>query len=31
MYLFPPLNAPAADLDAMVAILADSIDSVLGR
>jgi adenosylmethionine-8-amino-7-oxononanoate aminotransferase len=31
MYLFPPLNAPAADLDAMVAILADSIDAVLGR
>lgn len=31
MYLFPPLNAPAADLDAMAAILADSIDAVLGR
>jgi adenosylmethionine-8-amino-7-oxononanoate aminotransferase len=31
MYLFPPLNAPGADLDAMVGILADSIDAVLGR
>jgi adenosylmethionine-8-amino-7-oxononanoate aminotransferase len=30
MYLFPPLNASFADLDAMVAILADSIDAVLG-
>lgn len=30
MYLFPPLNAPRPDLEAMVNILADSIDAVLG-
>jgi len=30
MYLFPPLNSSFADLDAMVAILADSIDAVMG-
>lgn len=30
MYLFPPLNSSFADLDAMVAILADSIDAVVG-
>lgn len=29
LYLFPPLNTPAADLDQMVAILAASVDAVL--
>jgi adenosylmethionine-8-amino-7-oxononanoate aminotransferase len=29
LYLFPPLNTPAGDLDRMVAILADSVDAVL--
>jgi adenosylmethionine-8-amino-7-oxononanoate aminotransferase len=29
MYLFPPLNTPAADLVAMVNILADSVQAVL--
>jgi adenosylmethionine---8-amino-7-oxononanoate aminotransferase len=30
LYLFPPLNSSAEDLDAMVAILADSVAAVLG-
>jgi len=30
MYLFPPLTSAAADLDQMIAILADSVDEVLG-
>jgi adenosylmethionine-8-amino-7-oxononanoate aminotransferase len=30
MYLFPPLNTDAADLRAMVALLAESADAVLG-
>ncbi len=30
LYLFPPLNTPAQDLDAMVGILADSVTAVLG-
>jgi adenosylmethionine-8-amino-7-oxononanoate aminotransferase len=30
MYLFPPLIATEAELDEMVAILADSVDAVLG-
>jgi adenosylmethionine-8-amino-7-oxononanoate aminotransferase len=29
MYLFPPLNTAPADLDQMIAILADSVDEVL--
>jgi adenosylmethionine-8-amino-7-oxononanoate aminotransferase len=29
LYLFPPLNCPAQDLDAMVAILADSVRAVV--
>ena len=29
MYLFPPLNTSPADLDRMIAILADSVDEVL--
>ncbi|HEY4186508.1 MAG TPA: aminotransferase class III-fold pyridoxal phosphate-dependent enzyme [Polyangia bacterium] len=31
LYLCPPLNTPAEDLDRMVAILAASVDAVLGR
>jgi adenosylmethionine-8-amino-7-oxononanoate aminotransferase len=30
MYLFPPLNTAADDLRAMVAVLAESVDAVLG-
>jgi hypothetical protein len=30
MYLFPPLTATAAEIDEMTAILADSLDAVLG-
>jgi adenosylmethionine-8-amino-7-oxononanoate aminotransferase len=30
MYLFPPLNTTAADLQAMVAVLAESLDVVFG-
>jgi len=30
MYLFPPLNTSAADLQAMVAVLAESLDAVFG-
>ncbi|MBA2481980.1 MAG: adenosylmethionine--8-amino-7-oxononanoate transaminase [Planctomycetes bacterium] len=29
MYLFPPLNAPRADLERMIAILGDSLDAVM--
>ncbi len=31
MYLFPPLNTPPVDLERMIAILADSVDAVVGR
>lgn len=30
MYLFPPLNTAAADIDQMIAILTDSVDVVVG-
>lgn len=30
MYLFPPLNAPWPEVESMIAILADSVDEVLG-
>jgi adenosylmethionine---8-amino-7-oxononanoate aminotransferase len=31
MYLFPPLTVTAAEIDEMAAILADSLDAVVGR
>lgn len=31
MYLLPPLNTPPADIEAMLAILGDSLDAVLAR
>jgi len=31
MYLFPPLNSAQAEVDRMIAILADSVDEVLGK
>ena len=30
MYLFPPLNTAAQDLRAMVGVLAESVDAILG-
>ncbi|HEX4509216.1 MAG TPA: hypothetical protein VH328_04030, partial [Burkholderiaceae bacterium] len=30
LYLFPPLNTVAADLDRMLAVLTDSVDVVVG-
>ena len=31
MYLCPPLTTGAADLRAMIAVLAESLDAVVGR
>jgi len=30
LYLFPPLNTAAADIDQMIAVLTDSVDAVVG-
>jgi adenosylmethionine-8-amino-7-oxononanoate aminotransferase len=31
MYLFPPLNASAEDVEAMVGILGESVDAIVGN